>query len=105
MQKPPPVIITLKLRARYMFAGAIMLALWGASLIQLFRGTNDVPAITIFLATITVLPLGLIALLGAVTGTETGMRRAQTALLAGAGLLVLVLVMEALRRIIFAAGN
>jgi hypothetical protein len=105
MQKPPPVIITRKLRARYMFSGAIMLALWGASLIPLFRGTDDVPTIAIFLATITVLPLGLVTLLGAVTGTDTGMRRAQTALLAGAGLLALAVVVEALRRIIFAAGN
>jgi hypothetical protein len=104
MQKAPPVIAALQLRARYMLAGAVMLALWGASLVPLFRGTDDVHIITIFFATITVLPLGLIALLGGVSGSETSMRRAGIALFASGGLLTLVVVAEALRRMIFATG-
>lgn len=86
-----------------MLAGAVMPALWGASLVPLFRGTDDAHIITIVFATITALPLGLIALLGGVPGSEASMRRSRIALFAAGGLLTLIVVVEALRRMIFAA--
>jgi hypothetical protein len=105
MSNLPPVIVALKLRARYMLAGAIMLALWGASLVALFRGIDGMHIVMAIFATITVLPLGLVALLGGVSGSEASMQRARIALLAAGALLVLIVTAEVARRMIFAAGG
>lgn len=105
MPKLPPVIVALKLRARYMLAGAVMLALWGASLVALFNGIDGVRIAMLSVATLTVLPLGLIALLGGVSGSEAGMRRARIALFAAGGLLALIVAAEVIRRLIFATGS
>jgi len=105
MPAPPPVLVDLKLRARYMLAGAVMLALWGASLVALFRDVDTVHILMTAGATITVLPLGVIALLGALWGSEANMRRAQMALFAAGCLLFLIVLVEVIRRIAFAAGG
>ena len=105
MQRPPPVITTLRLRTRYALAGLLMLALWAASAVSMFR---DAIALNIFLgcaATVTILPLGVIALLGGIQGSDAGMRRAHIALFAGGGVLALVAILEILRRMFFASGS
>jgi hypothetical protein len=38
MQKPVPVNVARRLRARYMLAGAMLLAPWGGSVVALFHG-------------------------------------------------------------------
>ena len=100
-----PVIVALRLRARYMLAGAIMLALWGASVVALFRGVDGVHILMVFVATITVLPLGLVALLGGLSGSEANMRRARSALFAAGALLALIVTVEVVRRTIFGASH
>ena len=105
MPNLPPVIVDLKLRARYMLAGAIMLGLWAASLIALFRGTDGVNIMMVAVATITLLPLGAISVFGAISGSEASMGRARSALFAGAGLMVLVIAVEVARRILSGASH
>jgi len=105
MANPPPVTVTLKLRARYAIAGATMLALWGASLIALFRGAEGSSVLMLAAATVTVLPLGFIMLSGGVSGSEAGMRRAGMALFATGVLLLLIVSAEVIRRIVFGAGG
>ena len=105
MQRPPPVITTLRLRTRYALAGLLMLALWAASAVSMFR---DAIALNIFLgcaATVTILPLGVIALLGGIQGSDAGMRRAHIALFASGGLLALTAILEILRRMLFVTGS
>lgn len=105
MQKPPPVITTLRLRTRYALAGLLMLALWAASAVSMLR---DAVAINILLgcaATVTILPLGAIALLGGIQGSDASMRRAHIALFAGGGLLALAVILELLRRMLFSSGG
>jgi uncharacterized protein YhhL (DUF1145 family) len=105
MANPPPVTVTLRLRARYMLTGAIMLAFWGASLVALFRGVDGLHILMVVVTTVSVLPLGVIILLGAVSGSEASMWRAQMALLASGCLLLLIVSAEVIRRIVFGAGG
>jgi hypothetical protein len=105
MKNPPPVIVTLRLRARYMLAGAVMLALWGASLVALFRSVDGIHIAMVFAATVTALPLGLICLLGGVSGSEVNLRRAQIALFTAGGLLTLIVAVEVARRMMFGAAR
>ncbi len=105
MQRPPPVITTLRLRTRYALAGLLMLALWAASAVSMFR---DAIALNILLgcaATVTILPLGVMALVGGIQGSDAGMRRAHIALFAGGGVLALVAILEILRRMFFVSGS
>jgi len=84
-----------KLRAVFMIVGAVMLTLWGLSLVPPIESWGDpnedgfsyVPA---FWATITCLPVGAYLLAGAVAGRGRHVARARTALLLGSGLLLLV---------------
>ena len=105
MPSLPPVIAALRLRARYMLAGAIMLALWGASLVALFRGIDGIHIVMAVVATITVLPLGLVALLGGMSGSEANMRRARMALFAAGALLALIVTVEVARRMLYGASH
>ena len=105
MANPPPVTVTLKLRARYTIAGVMMLALWGASLAALFRSVDAYHVFMLAAATLTVLPLGLIMLSGGVSGSEAGIRRAHMALFASGGLLLLITSGEVIRRIVFGAAG
>lgn len=80
-----------------------MLAIWGWSLVPAIQNWNDpredgfslVPG---FYATITVLPLGLMILLGSIVGRGKYARRARVALVIGIALLVLMTALEILRR-------
>src|SRR5262249_7209324 len=104
MQQPVPAVVTRKLRGRYMFAGAVMLSLWSASLVAVFQDSSAFNVVATIFATLTFLPLGLVALWGGISGSETAMRRARNALFASGGLLLLVVTIEVLRRIFF-PGN
>lgn len=44
MQKPVPANVARRLRARYMLAGAMLLALWSTSVVALFHGGSDMDA-------------------------------------------------------------
>ncbi|HXX08656.1 MAG TPA: hypothetical protein VEJ43_11390 [Pseudolabrys sp.] len=105
MAKPPPVTVTLKLRARYAIAGATMLALWVASVVALFRNIDWSHILIVAAATVTALPLGLTMLSGGVSGSEPSMQRAQMALFATGALLLLIVSGEVLRRIVFGTGG
>ena len=83
-----------------MFAGAVMLLLWGSSLVALFHEGSSFNVASI-LATFTFFPLGLIAMWGGFSGSEASMERARNALFAGGGLLLLTVTIEVLRRIVF----
>jgi len=104
MQQPEPTVVTRKLRGRYMLAGAVMLSLWGASLAALIQDSSAFNIIAAIFATLTFLPLGLVASWGGISGSEAAMRRARNALFASGGLLLLVVATEVVRRIFF-PGN
>ena len=104
MQKPLPAVVTRRLRARYMLAGAMMLAIWGASLVALFHDGRAFNISAAVFATFTFLPLGLIALQGGLSGSAAGMQRARNALLASGGLLALIVVAEVFRRMVLAGS-
>lgn len=87
-----------------MLAGAMMLLLWGASLVALFQEGSSFNIVAAVLTTLTFLPLGLIAMWGGISGRETDMQRARSALFAAGGLLLLTVTIEVLRRITFRGG-
>jgi hypothetical protein len=105
MQNPAPVTITLRLRARFALAGMIMLGLWAVSLMPLWQDGGGSNLIIAAATTFTLCPLGIVALVGGLTGNETGVRRAQLALFTAGALLMLAVVVELLRRIVFGGGN
>jgi len=99
-----PATVTLRLRTRYILAGAIMLALWVASLISLLHDGSSFNIVAAIFASCTFLPLGLVAMQGGLSGSAAGMHRARNALLASGGLLALVVLVEAFRRTVFAGS-
>jgi hypothetical protein len=104
MQNPASVPITLRQRTRVVLAGMIMLGLWTVSLVPLWQDGGGSNLIIAAATTFTLCPLGVIALVGGVSGSETGMRRAQLALFTAGALLMLAVILELLRRIVF-GGN
>jgi hypothetical protein len=102
-------VVSPKLRAIFLAAAAIMLALWGWSLtpaIQNWNNPNEdgfslLPA---FYATPTLLPLGLIVLAGGFSGKGKHARRARVALVIAIALVVLMSALEILRRASNATG-
>jgi hypothetical protein len=98
-----------KLRALYIAGAAAMLALWGLSLVPVIQNWNNpnedgfsfVPA---FWAAITLLPLGLLTLLGGIAGRGKSLRRARKTFVIGVALLALLAALEILRRMSNAAG-
>jgi hypothetical protein len=105
MQNPAPVTATLRHRARFALAGLIMLGLWAVSLVPLWQDGGGLNLIVAGATTFTLCPLGIVALLGGIHGSEAGMRRAQFALFTAGALLMLTVIVELLRRIVFAGGN
>ena len=87
-----------------MLAGAVMLSLWGASLVAVFQNGTSFNILAVIFATLTFLPLALVALWGGISGSEAAMQRARNALFASGGLLLLVATTEVFRRIFF-PGN
>jgi hypothetical protein len=104
MQNPASVPITLRQRTRVVLAGMIMLGLWAVSLVPLWQDGGGSNLIIAAATTFTLCPLGVIALVGGVSGSETGMRRAQLALFTAGALLMLAVILELLRRIVFGGG-
>jgi hypothetical protein len=104
MQNPASVPITLRQRTRVVLAGMIMLGLWAVSLMPLWQDGGGSNLIIAAATTFTLCPLGVIALVGGVSGSETGMRRAQLALFTAGALLMLAVILELLRRIVFGGG-
>ena len=105
MQQPAPVTVALRHRARFALAGLIMLGLWGASLVPLWQDGGGFNFILAAATTFTLCPLGIVALLGGIQGSEAGMRRAQFALFTAGALLMLTVIVELLRRIVFSGGG
>jgi hypothetical protein len=93
-----------KLRAAFIVGAAVMLALWGVSLIPAIENWNNpredgfsfIPA---FYATFIALPIGLVALAGGIYGRGKSVEYARLALIAGACLLVLILLLDIFRRV------
>jgi len=103
-QNPASVPITLRQRARVALAGMIMLGLCAVSLVPLWQDGGGSNLMIAAVTTFTLCPLGVIALAGCVSGSDTGMRRAQLALFTAGALLMLAVILELLRRIVF-GGN
>jgi hypothetical protein len=100
----PPFKASPKLRAGAIASGIVMLLLWVASWKPVVDSWGDPRAdgfqlIPLFWASLTALPLGLIALSGAISGSEKGWHRAKTSLIIAGALLGLVVVLEIVRRI------
>jgi len=104
-QEPAPLVVTRRLRARFALAGLIMLGLWAVSLVPLWQDGGGFNLIVACVTTVTLCPLGIVALLGGIQGSEAGMRRAQFALFTAGGLLMLTVIVELLRRVVFAGGT
>jgi hypothetical protein len=103
------IVASPRLHAIFIAVAAIMLALWGWSLVPAIQNWNDpredgfslMPG---FYATVTVLPLGLIMLTGGASGRGKHARRARVALTIAIALLVLMTTLEILRRMLNASG-
>jgi hypothetical protein len=88
-----------RLRAAFFFGAAVMLALWGWSLVPAIESRNNpnedgfsfVPA---FYATILLLPLGVMLLAGGLVGHGKCVKRARTALIIGLALIALMAAFE-----------
>jgi peptidoglycan/LPS O-acetylase OafA/YrhL len=88
-----------RLRAAFFIGAAVMLALWGASLVPAINNWNNpnedgFSFVTAFYGTLTFLPLGLIALLGGISGCGKRVVKARTALIIGLALLALIVAFE-----------
>ena len=95
MGKTAEITASVKLRVKFVVAAAIMLALWGWSLVPPIEnwgnpnedGFSYVP---VFYTTIICLPLGLYLLVGAIAGHGRYVTRARTAFFIAAGMTLLV---------------
>ena len=84
----PVITASPRLRATFFIGAAVMLAIWGWCLIPAIESRNNpnedgfsfIPA---FYGTLTFLPLGLIALLGGISGRGKRVAKARTALIVG----------------------
>jgi hypothetical protein len=104
MQQSAPVTVTLRQRTRFVLAGLIVLGLWAVSLVPLWQDGGALNLMVACATTLTLCPLGIVALLGGILGSEAGMRRAQFALFTAGALLMLTVIVELLRRIVFSGG-
>jgi hypothetical protein len=103
------IVASAKLRILFAAIAAILLALWGWSLVPAIQNWNNpnedgfslVPG---SFTTITLLPLGLITLAGAISGRGKSLRRARVALVIGLALLALMAAFEIFRRLSNAYG-
>ncbi len=83
------------LRAAFIVAGLALLALWGASTIPLVENWNNpnedgFHAVPVFYASITVLPIGLVVLIGAIKWGPRGRRWARGGSIAAGVVLALL---------------
>jgi hypothetical protein len=99
----PGIAASPRLRVLFAAIAAIMLALWGWHLVPAIQNWNNpnedgFSLIPGSLTTITLLPLGLFALIGAISGRGKHVANARLACMIGSDLLVLGLALEILRR-------
>jgi len=93
-----------RLRAAFVLVAVIVLALWCWSLVPAVKAIRDprgdgfdiIPA---FWATILLLPIGIMTLIGGVTGHGKHVARARVALIIAVGLAVLAVLLEVFRRL------
>lgn len=89
------IIASPKLRAAFFLGAAVMLAVWGWSLVPAIESRNNpnedgfsfIPA---FYGTLTFLPLGLIALVGGLVGRGKSVARGRTALIIGLAMMAII---------------
>jgi peptidoglycan/LPS O-acetylase OafA/YrhL len=106
----PEITASPKLRAAFFIGAAVMLAIWGWSLVPAIQNWNNpnedgfsfVPA---FYGTFTFLPLALFALLGGISGRGKRVAKARTALIIGTALLGLMVAFEIFAGISNALGD
>jgi hypothetical protein len=107
---PADIMASTRLRVLFVAVAAILLALWGWSLVPAIKNWNNpnedgfslVPG---SFTTITLLPLGLFALTGGISGRGKRVRHARVALVIGLGFLALIAAFEIFRRISNASGG
>ena len=97
MDQATEIIASPKLRAIFFAFAAVMLALWGWSLvppIENWGNPNEdgFSYIPVFYATPICLPVGLYLLVGAIAGHDRYVRRARIAFFIAAGITILVVV-------------
>jgi hypothetical protein len=88
-----------RLRAAFFLVAAIMLALWGWSLVPAIHGWNNpnedgFSFVPVFYATILFLPLSVMMLAGGLVGHGKKVWRARNALIIGLVLLALIVAFE-----------
>jgi hypothetical protein len=89
------IIASPKLRAALLLGAVVMLAVWGWSLVPAIESRNNpnedgfsfIPA---FYGTLTFLPLGLIALVGGISGRGKYVTKARTALIIGLAMMAVI---------------
>jgi high-affinity Fe2+/Pb2+ permease len=92
------------LRATFLLLAAVMLAVWGWSLVPAIVNWNNpredgFSLIPGFWATLTLLPLGIFTLLGGIVGRGKSVARARACLSISGGLVVLAVLFEIFRRL------
>lgn len=91
----PDIIASPKLRAVFFIGAAVMLGIWGWSLVPAIESRNNpnedgfsfIPA---FYGTLTFLPLGLIPLVGGISGRGKRVAKARTALIIGLAMIAVI---------------
>jgi hypothetical protein len=89
------ITATAKQRVAYVIVAAVMLALWGLSLIPPIESWDNphedgFSYVPLFWASLTCVPIAVYWLLGAIAGRGAHVARARTALLLGGGLMFIV---------------
>jgi hypothetical protein len=95
------------LRTGIVLGAVVLLALWGASAIPAVKNWNNpredgFSLLPLFWASLTLLPLGISALAGAIAGSEASIRRARLHLMVAAALIGLVILLDIFRRMLIA---
>jgi|SRR5882672_228380 len=88
-----------RLRAALFLGAAVMLAIWGWSLVPAIENWNNpnedgFSVLPAFYGSLSFLPLGLIALLGGISGHGKRVKRARTAIIIGLAFLALIVAFE-----------
>ncbi len=104
MGEPADIAASVRLRVLFAVAAAIMLALWGWSLvppIENWGNPNDdgLSYVGVFYTTLICLPAGLFLLIGAIAGHGRHVRRAHVAFFVAAGITVIVLAFQVIAHI------
>jgi hypothetical protein len=101
---PTDITASPRLRAAFFIVAAVMLALWGWSLVPAIQSWNNpnedgFSFVPVFYATIIALPLGLVLLVGGISGHGKKVKRAQSALVIAFAVLGLIVAFLIFARI------